>query len=65
MVPPAFAANGGLGVRCNGRSRPSYNTPRSKRDLLLRGQPPFDCRNERGAQGKGEVDFAAYPAISH
>ena len=26
---------------------------------------PFDCRNKHGTQGKGEVDFAAYPTISH
>ena len=43
---------GGLGGRCNGRSRPSYNMSHSKRDLLLRGQPD-------------EVDFTVSPTISH
>ena len=43
---------GGLGLRCNGRSRPSYNMSRYKRDLLLRGR-------------LDEVDFAVCPTISH
>ena len=51
MVPPAFAANGGLGVRCNGRARPSYY--RTIDNLSYT------------SEGMGEVDFAVFPAISH
>jgi hypothetical protein len=59
VVPPAFVAMGDLGLRCNGRSRLSYD---SVLRVSLREQPAFDtgCTG-----GKGEVDFAACPAVSH
>ena len=75
MVPPAFIASpfpsgegrgeGKLGVRCNGRSRLPYSMSRLGRDLLLRKRLPFDCRTKRGAQGKGEGEFTAFPVVSH
>jgi hypothetical protein len=45
--------SGGLGVRDNGRARPSYNRSR------LLTSVTSSC------EGRGEVEFAIYSTISH
>jgi len=57
VVPPAFTPmmfGGGLGLRCNGRSRPSY-------DCAVFARP---CEGDAPEWETG-VDFSAMPAALH